>query len=208
MCKPYININTVNRRFFSSCSSPQKNVSVCRISFLRRFFFGDSLVKAINLTATVILHLTCRRKENGKKKTNCRIANSLPRRFCEIIRDHEGKFTSDLFSLFTRSFSLAVYKKNLWSSPEKKKKQRRRMKRKDISLSLDIQRAENHAKRDTEIFSRVPGSSQFFYFQIVGISCHGKMCFWRPREKEERHKKKKLKDFKLKIWVMIAKCID
>jgi hypothetical protein len=45
---------------------PQKECVGVSNLFPSSFFFGDSLVKAINLTATVIFY---RRKAKGKKKT-------------------------------------------------------------------------------------------------------------------------------------------
>lgn len=152
-------------------------------SFVVFFYFGDSLVKAINLTATVILHLTCRRKENGKKKTTCRIANSLPladshcMNFAKLSATTKENLRA-ISLLFTRSFSLAVYKKIYDRVPKRKKKQRRRMKRKDISLSLDIQRERKIMQREIQKYFLVClARVNFLIFQIVGISCRGKMCF-------------------------------
>jgi hypothetical protein len=82
---------------------PQKECVGVSNLFPSSFFFGDSLVKAINLTATVIFY---RRKEKGKKKTAIAVlllSDSHCMKFRAIIEDGT-KFTSKLLDAISLLF--------------------------------------------------------------------------------------------------------
>lgn len=166
MCKPYI--NTINRRFSSSSLLQKECVGVSNL-FPSSFFFGDSLVKAINLTATVILHLTCRRKENGKKKTELQILLLAPILTAWISRNYprrrkiyERTSARSLFSL--HAVFLWLFTDEFMIESRKEKNGKAWKEKLQTFLSLGFFPESGAAKRGYRNIFSMFGSSQSFHF--------------------------------------------
>lgn len=164
--------------------------------FLFSFFFifrwPDSLVKAINLTATggdftFNMPKAAAEEEKADERNRCRNCKfsspfswvSLQAFFTQLrLRPTAGKFTSsrtlEISSLISQHFSAPSYLQDEFMIRSRKEKF---SPREPTSTTTT-----KHAWSGDKYFSavRLTSSRRAFHFQIVGIFCRGKMCFWRP----------------------------